>query len=141
MSALPPKADMRPILDVSSPFGERTLKWEHLMKALCILVAVAEMYLPTFAMAQVSLETLRTCLEIEDQSKERLNCYDDNIKPTPKPVTAPAKTAQDCRFVKEEDERLNCFNRFVNPPPKKNTVQQKLRKPAAGAMAPGSPKQ
>jgi hypothetical protein len=37
--------------------------------------------LPTFAMAQV--ETLRTCLEIEDQSKERLNCYDEKIKPEP----------------------------------------------------------
>ena len=47
------------------------------MKALFILVAVAEMYLSTFAMAQVSLETLRTCLDIEDQSKERLNCYDE----------------------------------------------------------------
>jgi hypothetical protein len=48
---------------------------------------------------------------------------------------------QDCRFLKEEDERLNCFNRFVNPPPKKNTAQQKSKKPAAGTMAPGPPKQ
>jgi hypothetical protein len=32
----------------------------------------------TFAVAQVPLQTLRTCLEIEDQSKERLNCYDEN---------------------------------------------------------------
>jgi hypothetical protein len=109
------------------------------MKALYILVAVAGMCLPTFAMAQVSLETLRTCLDIEDQSKERLNCYDEKITPAPKPVSAPAKTVQGCRFVKEEDERLNCFNRFVNPPPKRNTVQQKLKKPAA--MAPGPAKQ
>ena len=99
------------------------------MKALYILVAVAGMYLPTFAMAQVPLQTLRTCLEIEDQSKERLNCYDEKIAPAPKQVSVPAKTVQDCRFVKEEDERLNCFNRFVNPPPKKNTAQQKRNKP------------
>ena len=47
------------------------------MKALYILLAVAGMYLPTFAMAQISLETLRSCLDIEDQTKERLDCYDD----------------------------------------------------------------
>ena len=107
------------------------------MKALYIFVAVAPLYLSTFAMAQVSLETLRTCLDVEDQSKERLNCYDEKIEPAPKPVSTPAKTVQDCRFVKEEDERLNCFNRFVNPPPK-STAQRKLKKPPAGAM-PSSP--
>ena len=105
------------------------------MKARYILLVAVGMYLPTFAMAQVSAETLRTCLDIEDQTKERLDCYDDKIKPVPKQVSAPAKTVQDCRFLKEEDERLNCFNRFVNPPPKRNTVQQKLNKPAAGTKA------
>jgi hypothetical protein len=113
------------------------LKLEHFMKARYILLVAAGMYFPTFAMAQVSVETLRTCLDIEDQTKERLDCYDDKIKPAPKQVSAPAKTVQDCRFVKEEDERLNCFNRFVNPPPKKNTAQQKVKKPAAGTTAPG----
>src|SRR5262249_53888251 len=88
---------------------------------------VAGMYLPTLAMAQVSLQTLRTCLEIEDQSKERLDCYDDKIKPAPKQVSAAAKTVQDCRFVKEEDERLNCFNEFVNPPPKKEYSPRKTQ--------------
>jgi hypothetical protein len=111
------------------------------MKALYILFAVAGMYLPNFAMAQSSLETLRACLAIEDQTKERLDCYDEKIKPAPKQVSAPAKTMQDCRFVKEEDERLNCFNRFVNPPTKKNTAKQKLKKPAADTMAPGPAKQ
>jgi hypothetical protein len=85
------------------------------------------MCLPTFAVAQVPLQALRTCLQIEDQSKERLNCYDEKIAPAPKKVSAPAKTVRDCRFLKEEDERLNCFNRFVNPPPKKNTAQQKRK--------------
>ena len=110
------------------------------MKALYTVLVAVGMCFPTFAMAQISLETLRTCLDIEDQTKERLDCYDDKIKPAPKPVSAPAKTVQDCRFVKEEDERLNCFNRFVNPPTKKNTAQQKLKKPAAGTMAPGPAK-
>ena len=83
----------------------------------------------TFAVAQVPLKTLRTCLEIEDQSKERLNCYDAKIAPKPKQGSSRAKTVSDCRFVKEEDERLECFNRFVSPPPKKNMAQQKGKKP------------
>ena len=111
------------------------------MKTLYILFAVAGMCLPTFAMAQTSLEALRTCLDIEDQTKERLDCYDDKIKPAPKRISAPAKTVQDCRFLKEEDERLNCFNQFANPSPKKNTVQQKPKKPVAGAKASGPAKQ
>ena len=106
------------------------------MKALYTLIGLAGVYLPTLAMAQVSPETLRTCLTIEDQTKERLDCYDEQIKPEPKQVSAPGKSVQDCRFLKEEDERLNCFNRFVNPAPKKNTAQQKLKKPAVGTMAP-----
>jgi hypothetical protein len=83
----------------------------------------------TFMVAQVPLKTLRTCLEIEDQSKERLNCYDQKIAPEPKQTSSRAKTVRDCRFVKEEDERLECFNRFVSPPPKKNTAVQKRNKP------------
>ena len=113
------------------------------MKTLYMLVAVAGLHLPTFAMAQTSLETLRTCLDIEDQTKERLDCYDDKIKPAPKQVSAPAKTVQDCRFLKEEDERLKCFNRFVNsaskPPPKKSAAKHKPKKPAADTQAPDDP--
>jgi hypothetical protein len=112
---------------------------EKFMKALYIFLALAGMN--PFAMAQISLETLRTCLDIEDQTKERLNCYDEKIKPAPKQVSAPAKTVQDCRFVKEEDERLNCFNQFVNAPPKKNTFQRKLKRPDAGRKTPGPAKQ
>jgi hypothetical protein len=99
------------------------------MRSLYILAAIAGIYLPASAVAQVPLQTLRTCLDIEDQSKERLNCYDEKVTPAPKQVSAPAKKVEDCRFVKEEDERLNCFNRFVNPPPKKNTAQQKRKTP------------
>ena len=62
---------------------------------------------------------LKACLEIEDDSKERLDCYDSVI--TPKPVAGKrkppaAKTASDCRTVKEQDERLTCFNSFVDKP-------------------------
>src|SRR5215469_15054685 len=98
------------------------------MRAPYILLAVAGLYVPTLAMAQISLETLRSCLDVEDQTKERLDCYDDKIKPAPKQISAPAKTVQDCRFLKEEDERLNCFNRFVNPPSPKSAAKQKLKK-------------
>ena len=70
-------------------------------KIIAALFAIAGIYLPTFAVAQVPIQTLRTCLEIEDQSKERLDCYDEKIAPEPKQVSAPAKTVQDCRFVKE----------------------------------------
>src|SRR5262249_11906429 len=111
------------------------------MKALYISLALAGLYLPAFAVAPISRATLRSCLDVEDQTKEVLDCYYDKIKPAPKQVSAPAKTVEDCRFLKEEDERLNCFNRFVNPPPKKNAAQQKLKKPVAGTIAPGSAKQ
>ena len=39
------------------------------MRALYVLAGVAGMYLPTYAMAQVSLETLRTCFAIEDPNQ------------------------------------------------------------------------
>jgi hypothetical protein len=111
------------------------------MRPLFVLLAVMGLYLPTSAIAQISRETLRSCLDVEDQTKERLDCYDNKIKPEPKQVSAPAKTVQDCRFLEEEDERLNCFNRFVNTPTKKNIAQQKLKKPAASTSAPSPAKQ
>jgi|SRR5262245_63441234 len=85
------------------------------MKPPYILVVVAGMLLPTFAMAQ----SLRPCLEIEDGTKERLDCYDAKIKPAPKETSAPAKSVKDCRFLEEEDERLTCFNQFVLFPRKR----------------------
>ena len=63
-------------------------------------------------------EKLRACLDIEDESKERLDCYDAAIPPKPKPKAAPANGVLDCRFVKEEDERLKCFNGFAEKIPK-----------------------
>ena len=111
------------------------------MKSLYILVAATALYLPTLATAQTPVETLRGCLDVEDQTKERLDCYDEKIKPEPKQVSAPAKTVQDCRFLKEEDERLNCFNRFVSPAPKKTAVQHKGKQPSAHTKASSPAKQ
>jgi hypothetical protein len=61
---------------------------------------------------------LQACLEIDDGTKDRLNCYDAVIAPTPKPKPAKAKGYADCRFFKEEDERLACFNGFAESIPK-----------------------
>ena len=61
---------------------------------------------------------LQACLEIDDATKERLNCYDAIFPPQPKPKAAAAKGVNDCRFNKEEDERLTCFNGFAEKIPK-----------------------
>lgn len=61
---------------------------------------------------------LQACLEIDDATKERLNCYDAIFPPTPKPKAPAAKGVMDCRFIKEEDERLTCFNGFAEKIPR-----------------------
>lgn len=61
---------------------------------------------------------LQACQDIEDGTKGRLDCYDEVIKPAPKPKAAAAKTVMECKFVKEEDERLTCYNGFVDLMPK-----------------------
>jgi hypothetical protein len=61
---------------------------------------------------------LQACLEIDDATKERLNCYDAIFPPTPKPKAPAAKGVTDCRLFKEEDERLACFNGFAEKIPK-----------------------
>ena len=57
-------------------------------------------------------EGLQACLDVEDGTKGRLDCYDAVIPPKPKTKgkLAPAKGVADCRFVVEQDERLACFN-------------------------------
>ena len=98
------------------------------MKQTFFFLAAVFLLPPNLAMAQVPIQTLRPCLEIEDQSKERLNCYDELIAPTPKKTTTRAKTVSDCRFLQEEDDRLNCFNRFVNVAKQPNAPQKKTKK-------------
>ena len=61
---------------------------------------------------------LQACLDLDDGTKDRLNCYDAVIAPQPKPRPAKAKGYADCRFFKEEDERLACYNGFVDSMPK-----------------------
>jgi hypothetical protein len=61
---------------------------------------------------------LQSCQDIDDLTKERLTCYDEVLKPAPKPKPAAAKTVMDCKYIKEEDARLTCYNGFVDSMPK-----------------------
>ena len=71
---------------------------------------------------------LQACLEIDDGTKDRLNCYDAVFSPKPKPKAQEpkgqppkaqaAKAVTDCRLISEEDERLTCYNGFVERLPK-----------------------
>ena len=61
---------------------------------------------------------LQACLEIDDETKGRLDCYDATFPPKPNPKAPAAKGVADCRFTKEEDARLTCFNGFAERIPK-----------------------
>jgi len=67
---------------------------------------------------------LQACLDIEDGSKERLDCYDAIFPPKPRPAKpgakppAAPKAVADCRTLPEQDERLTCFNGFADSIPK-----------------------
>lgn len=61
---------------------------------------------------------LQACLEIDDETKGRLDCYDAVFPPKPNPKAPAAKGVADCRFTKEEDDRLKCFNGFAESIPK-----------------------
>ena len=63
-------------------------------------------------------QKLQACQDIDDATKERLNCYDAIYAPQPKPKPATAKSVTECRFRKEEDERLTCYNGFADKIPK-----------------------
>jgi hypothetical protein len=70
------------------------------------------------AKPQSIAQKLQACQDIDDATKDRLNCYDAIFKPTPKPKPPAAKGVNDCRFLKEEDERLTCYNGFADKIPK-----------------------
>jgi hypothetical protein len=103
-----------------------------LAAALCSTAAMAQDKPPTPAAKQAKqakpkappakpqsiAAKLQACLEIDDATKERLNCYDAIFKPTPKPKAPAANGVMDCRFIKEEDERLTCYNGFAEKIPK-----------------------
>jgi hypothetical protein len=64
---------------------------------------------------------LQACLDIEDGTKGRLDCFDAVFPPksaNPKKPQPAAKAVADCRFTKEQDERLACFNGFAESIPK-----------------------
>jgi hypothetical protein len=67
-------------------------------------------------------QKLQACLEIDDATKERLNCYDAVIAPKPKAKQSAKagtqKSVTECSTIKEEDERLTCFNGFAEKLPK-----------------------
>src|SRR5215813_14077715 len=65
------------------------------------------------AKPQSTAVRLQGCLDIDDGTKERLNCYDAVYAPAPKAKAPAAKGVAECRYTKEEDERLACFNGFV----------------------------
>ena len=72
-------------------------------------------------------QKLQACQDIDDATKERLNCYDAIYAPQPKPKAPAAKGVADCRFLKEEDERLTCFNGFADKIPKLPRYDQAAR--------------
>jgi hypothetical protein len=61
---------------------------------------------------------LQECLDLDDGTKGRLDCYDAIFAPKPNPRAPEAKSVADCRFKKEQDERLACFNDFAERIPK-----------------------
>ena len=64
-------------------------------------------------------QKLQACLDIDDGTKDRLNCYDAVIAPKPNPkAKAPVKSVTECGAFKDEEERLACFNGFVEKLPK-----------------------
>ena len=65
---------------------------------------------------------LQACLEWEDGTKGRLDCYDAVLPPKPNPKAPKAKGVAECRFTKEEDDRLTCYNGFVEMIPKLPTT-------------------
>lgn len=58
------------------------------------------------------------CLEIDDETKERLDCFDAIFPPKPKARVPAPKAVTDCTAFKEEDGRLKCFNSFAEKLPK-----------------------
>ena len=82
------------------------------------LVQVQSRAKPAAAKPQPMAVKLQACLELDDGTKERLNCYDAVLPPASKPKAGTAKAVTDCKFTKEEDERLACYNGFVESMPK-----------------------
>jgi hypothetical protein len=92
----PPTVGGKPLVQVKPRGAAPAAKGEHLSVAKKML----------------------NCLDIDDETKGRLDCYDAIFPPKPNPKAPAAKAAADCRFIKEEDDRLTCFNGFADKIPK-----------------------
>ena len=63
-------------------------------------------------------EKAQKCLKIEDETNDRLQCYDAAVKPQPNPNPLPVKGIRDCRHIVDLNERLTCFDGFAAQIPK-----------------------
>jgi hypothetical protein len=88
---------------------------QRIQKSILVAIAYTGLAMLTPVAAQTPQAKMKDCLLIDDATKERLDCFDAIIRPTPNPNAKKAKNVSECRFLKEEDERLNCFNGFTTP--------------------------
>ena len=99
-------------LEASTTKGEK--------KVNNLRVAVATVILgflfATNGHSQSAIDNMSACLTLEDMTKDRLDCYDALVPPTPKKKPGVAKMVNDCKFIGEQDQRLGCFNRFLVAP-------------------------
>ncbi|HVT54984.1 MAG TPA: hypothetical protein VHD34_02890 [Xanthobacteraceae bacterium] len=86
----------------------------NLIRGLLVLLGLSFGF-AAFAQTAAQKIKMKDCLLEDDMVKERLDCFDAIIKPEPDAVKAKkkARSARDCRYLKEEDERLICFNKFT----------------------------
>ena len=70
------------------------------------------------AKPQAMAVRLQACLEIEDGSKGRLDCYDAAVKPELSANPPPVKGIRDCRHLIDKNDRLGCFDGFAEQIPK-----------------------
>jgi len=111
LSARKKGANFAHAITVVKTCNERTKMRLCLFTSLPVVLAILN---TGSAVAQGSNPKLRACLQIDDVTKERLDCYDAVVRPEPKEKPAKPKTIQECRFLREEDERLICFNGFLS---------------------------
>src|SRR6266699_2369823 len=73
---------------------------EDLMRVLAMSALACTLVpgLSATAEARSLLDKLRSCLELKDMTKQRLDCYDAILPPQANPMPVPAKVVTDCRF-------------------------------------------
>jgi hypothetical protein len=70
--------------------------------------------IPTPAVERVPAQRFRPCHDIEEMTKERLDCFDAITPPAPRAAfTAQPKSIFECRYYREEDDRLRCYVNFT----------------------------